>query len=115
MSIIGEFRVGEDILVALDAVSGDPATVDAITAKLAAADIRGGAATIREGVEAHEMAVTPRTASGDIAAGWNLLLPAVTTAQLAPGLYGIDARLEVGSGVDITDRTAFIRLTRAAV
>lgn len=115
MSIIGEFRVGEDILVALDAVSGDPDSVDLVTAKLAAAEIRGGATIIREGAEAHDMTVTPRTASGDIAAGWTLLLPAETTAQLAPGLYGIDARLEIGGGVDITDRTAFIRLTRAAV
>ena len=32
--IIGEFRIGEDISVALDAAAGDPATVTTITAKM---------------------------------------------------------------------------------
>jgi hypothetical protein len=115
MSIIGEFRCGEDILVALDAVSGDPDTVDAITAKLAPAETRGGAAVISEGAVRHAMTVTARPAAGDIPAGWTLLLPAATSATLAPGLYGIDARLVIGSGVDITDNTAFVRLTRPAL
>lgn len=115
MAIIGEFRVGEDILVALDAVSGDPGTVDVITARLAPAEMRGGVPVISEGTVRHVMTASARAASGDIPAGWTLLLPAATSATLAPGLYGIDARLEAGSGVDITDTTAFVRLTRPAL
>lgn len=115
MSIIGEFRVGEDILVALDAVSGDADSVDLVTAKLAAAEMRNGVPMISEGATRHDMTVNARAAAGDILAGWTLLLAAADSAALVPGLYGIDARFEIGSGVDITDTTAFVRLTRPAL
>ena len=48
-------------------------------------------------------------------AGWTIALPGAQSAQLEPGLYGIDARLTVAGGIVITEQTAFISLTRAAV
>ena len=114
MSIIGEFRVGEDVLVALDAVSGDPLTVDSLAAWITPGEPRSGGPIVREGAARTELAVSSREAAGDVPAGWTLTLTAAQSAELGPGLYGIDARLAIGSGIDITDTTAFIRLTRSA-
>jgi hypothetical protein len=114
--IIGEFRVGEDILIALDAVSGDAASVTEVTARMAAASAnRNGDAEISASATRIPMAVTFRPATADNSAGWTLLLAAASSASLEPGIYGIDARLVVGTGVIITDTTAFIRVSRCAL
>lgn len=114
MSIIGDFRVGETLSLALDALSGDPGEVSAIAAWIAPAEQRGGVASVREDAVRTALDVTTRAASGDVPAGWTLTLSAAASAALLPGLYGIDARLTVGGGVDITDASAFVRLTRSA-
>lgn len=49
MSIIGEFRVGETISLALDALAGDPQAVSGPEAFLAPAEVRGGVTVVREG------------------------------------------------------------------
>lgn len=115
MSIIGTFRVGEDILVALDALSGDPGTVSAPAAWLASTVQRGGGFAVPEDAAHVALAVTARAAAGDIPAGWNLLLAAASSAALVPGVYGIDLKMTDGATVNITDATAFVRLTRSAV
>jgi hypothetical protein len=51
----------------------------------------------------------------DAGAGWTISLADAQSAPLAPGLYGIDARLTVAGGIVITEQTAFISLTRAAL
>ena len=114
MSIIGEFRVGQTIEVALDAISGDPGSVTGPTAWLASAEHRSGGLIIPETAERHALDVAPRAAAGDIPAGWTLTLAAAVSATLLPGLYGIDMKLPVAGGIGITDTTAFVRLTRSA-
>ena len=47
--------------------------------------------------------ITPRTASGDVPAGWNLTVGAAQSALLPAGHYLADARIEVGGGVIITE------------
>lgn len=42
-------------------------------------------------------------------------LTGAVTAALAPGLYGIDARLAFAGAVEITEQTAFVALSKAAV
>lgn len=100
MSATFEYQRGETIVVALDAVSGDPATVTAITAKLK--PLPGGANEIEAAaVPVADFVVTARVASGDIPAGWNLTLSATASAALLPGRYAADARLTVGGGIEI--------------
>jgi hypothetical protein len=103
--IIGEYRIGEDIAVALDATAGDPATVTAISAKMKPALLSTSRLVLDETAAAISLTVAPQSPAS---AGW-------TSAALSPGVYGIDARLAIGSGVEMTDQSAFISLTKAAV
>ena len=110
--ILGEFRVGEDIAIALDATAGDAAQVTAIDVRMKPALVADNRLTLDDAEQAIVLSTAPQVVAG---AGWTISLPGAQTALLAPGLYGIDARLQVASGVVITEQTAFISLTRAAV
>ncbi|MDP3676584.1 MAG: hypothetical protein Q8R44_16035 [Novosphingobium sp.] len=110
--IIGEFRVGEDIAIALDATEGNAATVTAISVAMKPALVGDNRLMLDDEAAATALSAVPQAVAG---AGWTIALPGAQTALLAPGLYGIDARLTVGGGVDITEQTAFISLTRAAL
>lgn len=109
MSIVGEFRIGEDIRIALEAVAGDAGTVTTITAALRRATPAGGSYTWAADSTPIAMQVDP------IEDGWAISLPAAETGEMEPGYYGIDARLVVAAGVDITKTTAHILLSRAAL
>jgi hypothetical protein len=108
--IIGSFRIGEDISVALDALKGDPATVTAITAKMKPAKATSNRIVLDDGAAAIVLSVA---ANGTV--GWIVSLSSTVTAGLAAGLYGIDAKLMVGGSVEMTEQTAFIALTQAAL
>lgn len=108
--IIGEFRLGEDLAVALDATAGDPAEVTAVTARMQPAQVCANRLALDHEAPGVALAVAARGAEG-----WTLSLPAAATAVLPPGLYGIDARLAFAGGVEITERTAFVALSRAAL
>jgi hypothetical protein len=109
--IIGEFRLGEDIAVALDAVTGDTATVTAISAWMKPALLGTDRFELDEAAAATELVVI---AQSPASAGWMLTLPHTQSALLAAGTYGIDAHLTIGSGVEITEQSAFIALSKAA-
>jgi hypothetical protein len=109
-SIIGSFRIGEDISVALDATAGDPATVTAIIAKMKPAKATSNRIVLDDAATAITLSVA---ANGT--AGWIVSLPSATSATLPAGLYGIDAKLTVGGSVELTEQTAFIALTQAAL
>jgi hypothetical protein len=99
------FQRGETISLALDAVSGDPAGVSAITAKLKAVppgrtSVPAGAAT------AASFAVAPRPAEGDVPPGWTLTVSAATSSALSACAYLADARIEIGGGVIVTESVA---------
>lgn len=108
--IIGEFRIGEDIAVALDAASGDPATVTAITARIKPAKATTSRIVLDDTATAIDMTVTSQGA-----VGWLVSLSRTITATLPAGLYGIDARLTIAGAVEMTDQTGFIALSQAAV
>lgn len=108
--IIGEFRLGEDLAVALDATSGDTALVTALTARMKPARITGNRLVLDDEAPAIALDVAARGA-----AGWTLSLAGAATAALAPGLYGLDARLAFAGATEITEQTAFISLSKAAV
>ena len=108
--IIGNFRIGEDVSVALDALTGDPATVTAITAKMKPAKVTAN----RIVLDNSAVGITMQVASQG-PAGWIVSLAYTATANLAAGVYGIDARLTIAGGVEMTEQTAFIALTQAAV
>jgi len=108
--IIGEFRVGEDIAVALDATAGDPTTVSAISARMKPAKVLGNRLVLDDSASAITLTVTAQGLTG-----WLIALDHTGSASLSPGIYGIDAKLTVASGIEMTDQTAFISLTRAAV
>ena len=93
------FTRGETILLALDALTGDPLTVTGISAKLRA--IAPGRTTIAPSAPvAADFTVTNRAANGSVPAGWDLV---AASTSLAAGRYGADARLVIAGGVIITD------------
>lgn len=108
-SLLGEFRIGEDIGLALEVASGDVALVSAITAAMKPARIAANRPVLDDRAPAIALSVASN------ATGWTLSLPSTATAGLAPGIYGIDARLEIAGGIEITDRTAFISLSAGAL
>lgn len=110
--IIGEFRIGEDIAIALDAVSGSTAAVTAISAWMKPAIVASNRLAIDEASSPITLLVAPQSPAS---AGWTISLPAALSGLLSPGAYAIDARIQSGSGVEITDQSAFIALSRAAV
>ena len=110
--IIGEFRIGEDLAVALDVTAGDPATVTAISAKMKPTLVSTSRLVLDEAAAAITLSVAPQSPAS---AGWTIALGAAQSAALAPGVYGIDARLTIGASVEMTDQSAFISLTKAAV
>ncbi len=105
------FQRGETILLALDAVDGDPALVTSITANIKAVPAGRTMAPASAPVVA-SFAIANRAATGAIPAGWTLSLSAAQSAGLAPGAYVADARLTVADGVIITDPVA-IRVREA--
>jgi hypothetical protein len=99
------FQSGETISLALDALDGDPLTVSAISAQLKA--VPPGRTIVPSGAPvAATFVVLPRAASGDVPAGWNLIISAATSATLVPGLYFADARMEISGSVVITEQIA---------
>lgn len=99
------YQRGETIALALDAVSGDPLNVSAITAQLKA--VPPGRTTIAATTPiAASFSVSSRTVQGDVPAGWTLTIDAATSATLAAGAYLADAKLIVAGGVMITDTVA---------
>lgn len=108
--VIGEFRIGEDIAIALDAVAGDTASVSGVTASMKPARAVANRLVLDDAAPPLPLVVKPRGAQG-----WTLSLAAAASSGLDPGLYGIDARLAFPGGVEITERTAFIALSRAAL
>jgi hypothetical protein len=99
------FQRGETVTLALDALSGDPASVSAINAQLKAV-APGRLSVAPDAPVAASFTIVPRAAAGDTPAGWTLTIPASLSATLAAGFYAADARLEVAGGVIITDQVA---------
>ena len=110
--ILGEFRIGEDIAIALDAIAGDTAAVTAIGVGMKPALVGDNRLMLDDEAAAIPLSAAPQAVAG---AGWTIALSGAQSAALEPGLYGIDARLTVAGGVVITEQTAFISLTRAAL
>ncbi len=105
------FQRGETISLALDAVAGDPAQVSAIAAQLKA--VPAGRTSVPSGATAAaSFEVATRAASGDVPAGWTLVIPATISATLPPGSYLADARLVLAGGTIITEPVA-IRIRNA--
>lgn len=99
------FQRGETISLALDAVTGDPLSVTAISAAMKA--VAPGRTSVSAGTPvAAAFNISPRTAQGDIPPGWNLTVDAAASAALAAGSYLADARVEVGGGIVITEGVA---------
>jgi hypothetical protein len=102
------YQRGETISLALDAVEGDPASVGAVIAQLKFVP-PGRTVVPADAPVAASFAVATRAATIDYPAGWTLTIAAAASAALSAGNYLADARLEVGTGVVITDQIA-IRL-----
>ncbi len=99
------FQRGETISLALDALTGDPLTVTAISASMKA--VAPGRTSVDAGTPvAANFNITPRIALGDDPAGWNLTIAAEISSQLLPGSYLADAKISVAGGVIITDNIA---------
>ena len=105
------YQRGETISLALDAITGDPALVTAISAAMKAVP-PGRSEAPATAPAAASFAVSARPASGNDPAGWTLTIPAAISANLSPGAYIADARLEVAGGVIVTDSVA-IRLRQS--
>jgi len=80
------YQRGETVVLALDAVIGDPALVTAASVILKRAVIPDRIPGESE-PDAATLTVEPRDASGDIPAGWFATLSAEDCGELAPGAY----------------------------
>jgi hypothetical protein len=99
------YQRGETISLALDAVTGDPLSVTAISAAMKA--VAPGRTSVSAGTPvAGVFTISSRAAQGDIPPGWNLTIDAGTSAALAVGNYLADAKLTIGGGVVITESVA---------
>jgi len=105
------FQRGESITLALEAVSGDPAAVGAVTAALKPL-AAGRAAPDPDTPVVASFTVNFVAASGADPARWLLTLTAAQSAGLAAGSYVADARLGIGGGIAITE-TVTLRLRDA--
>jgi hypothetical protein len=104
-----EFHRGETILVALDALSGDPQSVTAISAVLK--PVAAGNAVAEDAPAIANFAVTPRPAADGQPAGWTLAITANASSAIVPGLYRTEARIEIGPAV-LYSQPLDIRITR---
>ena len=109
IGLIGEFRVGEDIALDLEVASGDAGLVTALTAAMKPARITANRPVLDEAATPIALTVAAEPT------GWTVSLPSTASAALSSGIYGIDARLEVAGGVEITEQTAFIALSEGAL
>lgn len=102
MTPIYQFDRGETIILALDAVSGDPTTATPIAAHvrpLSGAQMRPSATA----PSSASFTITPRSAAGDDPAGWTLTIDAATSATLDAGAYYADMMFTIGGSTFITD------------
>lgn len=99
------YQRGETISLGLDAVTGDPLLVTAISAAMKA--VPPGRTSVSDSVPvAATFEIAPRVAQGEMPAGWTLTIPAIVSAALTPGAYLADARLEVAGGAVVTEPVA---------
>lgn len=111
--MIPTFRIGQDVTVGIKVDSGDPASITGVTARMQRSSSAASFARAQRS-QPVTMTVADRPATDDVPAGWNFTLLAAQTAQLSPGVYGIDARHSVGGRqVVLTEATQLIRLTEA--
>lgn len=96
-----EFDRGETIMVALQAVSGDPAAASNVTARMKAV-AWGQSEPDDDAPVAAEFSVSFVPAAGDVAAYWTLEIGAAASAALAPGKYHAAARYDVAGGAGAT-------------
>lgn len=108
------YRQGETITIALDALEGNISLITDITANIALLDRGDEELSAKEVAESIPMDVTNRPMLGEIPAGWDFTLEPQVSATLEPGDYRVDAKIEVGGGIEITGESARIRITRAA-
>jgi hypothetical protein len=90
------YRVGETILVGLDAISGDASIVGSVTSQLRSIVPGGAPGPV---VATFAVVARPATITPPAVAGWNLTVTAAASALLAPGSYVMDARLALTGGV----------------
>lgn len=114
--VIGTFRIGEDITIALDVVSGSTEDVLSVSASITRARPNIPSFQVDASFTPIALTVAPRAATETIPSGWNITMPAASTANLSPGTYGIDAKIVFTSGaVQITSTTALISVTKGAL
>lgn len=105
--MLGTFRIGEDMTIALDTVRGVAADVTNVVARIAAAYRENG--PLKGAAQA--LTVTERDATDDYPAGWIVTMPAADTADLTPGVYAIDVQAELDGAIEITAQTSYVRFT----
>jgi hypothetical protein len=109
--ILGDFRVGEDVVVAFA-----PTTTPSSLISILAASIVGTTnGVVVSNAGALPMTITPMAAQGTTPAGWYFTLPAAQSAGLTPGTYAIDAKFLIAGSTSKTGTSAFVSLSLAAV
>ena len=113
--IIGSFRIGEDINVAFGTVDIDPTTVTILDVAMKPAIAAINGQTIQAQAAPIPMSWAPLDSQGTFPAGWMFTLAAAESESLSEGHYMVDAKFQIGSGIEITGRSALINVTRSAV
>ena len=114
--IIGEFRIGEDVVIGFAPATTPAASITIVAAGMSPATPAGGGDfVIQDNSSAIALTVATLPAQGSIPAGWTFTLPAAQSALLTPGVYAIDAKFTVAGSTEKTAVSAFVKLTRAAV
>ncbi|MEY4159698.1 MAG: hypothetical protein RLZZ136_319 [Pseudomonadota bacterium] len=110
--LIGDFRIGEDIAIALDATLANATEVSSLSAVMKPAQLIANRFVVDDAASGITMAVAAQQPAAN---GWLISLSHSQSASLIPGIYGVDARLMIGGSVAMTEQTAFIRLSKATV
>lgn len=108
--MLDTFRIGEDMVLVLEATRGDVADVAELTAQIALAYRENGPLK----GPASAMTVEDRAAEGSVRAGWFVSLTAAQTEDMTPGIYAIDAMAVLeDTGVEMTAQTTYVQLVRS--
>lgn len=113
--IIGNFRVGEDVVVAFAPTTLDVSTVTSLQVGMKPAVLAGSDYVVVPGSRSTALAVASLAAGVSTPAGWTFSLPAAQSALLSPGVYAIDARFIIGGVTIFTAVSALVRLSQAGV
>lgn len=96
------FSQGETISIALDNVEGDISQVSSVSCSMKFVE-PGRKEPLDDAEVTESFLVIDREATEDIPEGWTLTIDSTSSSNIPTGRYMVDAKINIGSSVQITD------------